>query len=143
MNLSSGRRDEPEINLTSLIDVVFLLLIFFMVTTTFVRQSGLDIRLPDASASAAGTTDEAVEVIVDAADTVYVSGRPLQARKQTLREAIDAASEGDYSRPLRIKADGRASHQTVVTVMDLAAEFGFERVDIATQAAPEGENVTP
>lgn len=135
MKLSPGRREEPELNITSLIDVVFLLLIFFMVTTTFVQESGLDLRLPDASAAASDSADEAVEVVIDAADTVYVGGKALGGFEAELREALGRASDGRIDRPLRIKADGRASHQTVVSVMDMAAEVGFSQVDIATQAA--------
>ncbi len=130
-----GRRtpEEPQINLTSLIDVVFLLLIFFMVTTTFVNNSGLEIRLPEAGSETPAEAENTLEVAVDAADRVYVRGEPVASDPQTLRRELQKLAGGDFQRPLRIRADGRARHQAVVQVMDAAAALGFERVDIATQ----------
>ena len=130
-----GRRslEEPQLNLTSLIDVVFLLLIFFMVTTTFVNNAGLEIRLPEAGGETQAQPDNFVEVAVDAADRIYVRGEPVASDTQTLRKELQQLAGGDYQRPLRIRADGRARHQAVVRVMDVAAALGFKRIDIATQ----------
>lgn len=132
MKLPRTAKGDPEINLTSLIDVVFLLLIFFMVTTTFVPEAGLRLELPEASTESATATDEPLEVVVDAADRAYLDGRPLGAEPDALRAALSAAVD-DAGGGLRIRADGRASHQAVVAVMDAAAAVGFERVDIVTR----------
>lgn len=130
-----GRRslEEPQLNLTSLIDVVFLLLIFFMITTTFVNNNGLEILLPKADDQAPVEASNTLEVAVDATDRVYVRGEAVNPDKLSLRKALQALAGDDFTRPLRIRADGRASHQSVVKVMDAAAALGFERIDIATQ----------
>ena len=129
-----GRRapEEPQLNLTSLIDVVFLLLIFFMVTTTFVKNSGLQIRLPEAGSEVAPAAEENLEVIVDANNRIIVRGAPVTS-DAGLRQQLRAAAGDNFKQPLRIRADGRASHQAVVRVMDAAAALGFAQVDIATQ----------
>lgn len=133
MRLPRAGGEEPQINLTSLIDVVFLLLIFFMVTTTFVPDAGLQLRLPEASAEASPPADRALEVAVDAGDTIYVGGEAVAGEPAPLRARLSAAAGGDFDRSLRIRADGRASHQAVVAVMDAAAALGFAQVDIVTR----------
>ena len=138
MKLARRAAEEPQINLTSLIDVVFLLLIFFMVTTTFVRHSGLDLRLPEAGADSAAVADAPLDVVIDAGGQVYLRGRPLAPDGPSLREALAGAADGDFDQGLRIRADGRASHQSVVEVMDVAATLGFKQVDIATRRVDEG-----
>lgn len=130
-----GRRslEEPQLNLTSLIDVVFLLLIFFMITTTFVNDNGLEILLPEADDQAPVETSNTLEVAIDARNQIYVRGEAVNPDKPSLNKALQSLAGDDYTRPLRIRADGRASHQSVVQVMDAAAALGFERIDIATQ----------
>jgi len=136
MKLGRRNLEEPQINLTSLIDVVFLLLIFFMVTTTFVNSSGLEIILPEAGGETQAAPDNTLEVAVDAADRVYVRGEAVASDPQTLRAELQKLAGGDFDRPLRIRADGRAHHQAVVQLMDIAAKLGFERVDISTLPFP-------
>lgn len=132
MKLPRSHSEEPQIDLTSLIDVVFLLLIFFMVTTTFVPHAGLRLDLPEASAAAVAASDRPLEVVIDADGVVYVEGEGLPPEPAPLRERLSAVVN-DFDRGLRIRADGRASHQAVVTVMDVAAALGFSRVDIVTR----------
>lgn len=137
MKLARRRVEEPQLNLTSLIDVVFLLLIFFMVTTTFVRNPGLQITLPQAGEHQPVSADEEVEVVVDARNRVYIGGKIVAVDAKALRAALQRRAGGNFQQPLLVRADGRASHQSVVGVMDAAAALGFSRVDIATQPVTE------
>lgn len=134
MRLRTRQRDEPELNLTSLIDVVLLLLIFFMLTTTFVRPSQIAIRLPEADASAPPAAEAPVLEIGIAADGSYrVNGRELvDGRPETLEAAIRKLAPELRERRVTLSADGRASHQAVVTAMDVAARMGYVEVSITT-----------
>ncbi len=133
MNLATRPPEEPEVNLTSLIDVVFLLLIFFMVSTSFVKESRLTITLPEAESEAPAAAAERLEVAVTAAGTFLVNGRELVNNSPvTLRRALLEVSGGDTGLPVTIVADADARHQSVVTVMDVAGRMGFVKIDIAT-----------
>lgn len=127
-------RDEPELNLTSLIDVVLLLLIFFMLTTTFVRPSQIAIQLPQAGVSSEVPVDaEELEITVTGTGEFRVNGRALvDARPETLEAAIRKVMPGVAKRHVTLSADGRASHQDVVTAMDVAGRLGFVEVRITT-----------
>lgn len=136
MNFAPRNPEEPEINLISLVDVVFMLLIFFMVTTTFVRSSSLKVSLPQAEQALAREDAAAVVVVVDADGRYYIDGRQLRDRsKDTLERGLRAVV-GDRKPPLVIRADARATHQSVVTVMDVAGRNGFAQLSISTQPAP-------
>ena len=138
MRLNPRPREEPEINLTPLIDVVLVLLIFFMVTTTFIRGTGLHINLPRVVESNATEQAKDVEVAVDAAGHYYVNGRELRdADRGTLTRALGEVAGADRDRPILIKADAAASHQSVVTVMDAAGRLGFSHISIATVSTPK------
>ncbi len=130
----SRRRDmEPEINVTSLIDVVLLLVMFFMVSTSFVRDGHLRLQLPEANASA--TPPASAVTITIASDGSYrVNGQALvNARAATLRAALERVSgDGASGATVTIRADARATHQAVVTAMDVAGKVGFAQVNIAT-----------
>jgi biopolymer transport protein ExbD len=124
---------EPEINVTSLIDVVLLLVMFFMVSTSFVRDGHLRLQLP--AANATPTPAVGAVVITVAADGSYrVNGQALvNAQPATLRRALErVAGEGVAGATLTIRADARATHQAVVTAMDVAGKLGFAQVNIAT-----------
>ncbi|MDX1480951.1 MAG: biopolymer transporter ExbD [Woeseiaceae bacterium] len=138
MKLSARARQEPEINLTSLIDVVFLLLIFFMVSTSFVRQSQLTIHLPEAEAAPPSDEPvEAIDVMITEQGVYLVNGRELvNNRPETVRNALRRVSGGDFSLPLTISADANARHQYVVTAMDVAGRLGFVQINIATVNDP-------
>ena len=130
--------DSPEINLTALIDVVFLLLIFFMVTTTFEWRSELSVELPKASAQEDARHDAVVAVVIDAAGQVHVEGRRLDdARAPALRRALANAARGLDSVQVVISADAQTPHQSVVTVMDAARRAGLYRLTFATRRTEE------
>lgn len=138
MKLSVKPRAEPDVNLTSLIDVVLLLLVFFMVSTTFVKQSEISIRLPEAdSAQRAEPVAERIDIMITEQGTFLINGRELvNSRPETIRNGIDEVSGGDTSLPLTISADADARHQDVVTAMDVAGRMGFVQISIATVDDP-------
>lgn len=123
-----------DINLTPLIDVVFLLLIFFMVTTTFNRESELNINLPEATQKTKPQQeDKSLELVVDASGQYYINGRAVvNTQSQTLVAALGKAMDGSKDLALTIRADARTPHQSVVTAMDSAAKLGLSRIFIAT-----------
>lgn len=141
MKLSLRPRIEPEVNLTSLIDVVFLLLIFFMVSTSFVKQSQISIRLPQADSSAVvEDKPEQIEIMITEQGTYLINGRELvNSRPETIRNALERLSAGDTTLPLTISADANARHQHVVTAMDVAGRLGFTAISIATLNDPADE----
>ena len=138
MNLNVRDRDEPEVNLTSLIDVVFLLLIFFMVSTSFVKQSQLSIRLPQAdNTSIVEELPDFIDLMITEQGTYLVNGRELINNKpETIRNALQKISGGDTSLPITISADANARHQYVITAMDVAGKLGFVQINIATVNDP-------
>ena len=138
MNLNVRERAEPEVNLTSLIDVVLLLLIFFMVSTSFVKQSQISIRLPEAESSAiVEETADFIDVMITEQGTYLVDGRELiNNRPETIRNALLKISGGNTDLPLTISADANARHQFVVTAMDVAGKLGFVKISIATVNDP-------
>ncbi|MCY4469644.1 MAG: biopolymer transporter ExbD [Thiotrichales bacterium] len=138
MKFRTTLRDSPEINLTALIDVVFLLLIFFMVSTTFEWRSELSIELPAASAREIPRDDAIIEVAVDADGNVQVDGRRLDGSEvRTLRRALAAAARGLDSPRVTVSADARTPHQSVVTVMDAARQAGLYRLTFAARLSEE------
>jgi len=138
MNLNVRPRAEPEVNLTSLIDVVLLLLIFFMVSTSFVKQSQISIRLPEAdSAAVVEEVPEQLDIMITEQGTYLVNGRELiNSRPETIRNALQKLSGGNTNLPLTISADANARHQHVVTAMDVAGKLGFVKISIATVNDP-------
>ncbi len=140
MNLRRSRRHDPDVNLTPLIDVVFLLLIFFMVASTFRKEGELDINLPQASNTPVPQPVESVVVAIDAQGDFAVGDEALgQAEGEILKSALEAALNGDRSRPFIIRADGRTPHEAVVRVMDLAGQLGIRRLSIATEPEVQAE----
>ena len=138
MNLKLREKTDPEVNLTSLIDVVFLLLIFFMVSTSFVKQSQIAIRLPQADSSViVEELPDFIDVMITEQGTFLVNGRELVNNKpETIRNALQKISGGDTSLPLTISADANARHQFVITAMDVAGKLGFVQISIATVNDP-------
>ena len=134
MNLRVRPRAEPEVNLTSLIDVVLLLLIFFMVSTSFVKQSQITIRLPEAeSTSIVEENPNQLDIMITEQGTYLVNGRELiNNRPETIRNALQKLSGGNRNLPLTISADANARHQHVVTAMEVAGKLGFVKINIAT-----------
>jgi len=134
MRLSQRKKEEPEVNMTSLIDVVLLLLIFFMVSTSFVKQSRITIQLPQADSTAViEDVPERVDIMITEQGTFLVNNRELvNSRPETIRNALQSVSGGNSSLPLTISADANARHQHVITAMDVAGKLGFTRISIAT-----------
>jgi len=126
-------RDDPELNLISLVDVVLLLLIFFVLTTSFVAQSRLAIRLPEAADTGRDTVAPLLEVTVTARGGFFVNGRALvDNRPDTLMAALRRVMPRGEVHSVTINADARAAHQDVVTAMDVAGRLGITDVHIAT-----------
>ena len=134
MKLSLRSRIQPEVNLTSLIDVVLLLLIFFMVSTSFVKQSQIAIRLPQSdSAAVVEEVPEQINIMITATGTYLVNGRELiNNRPETIRNALRKVSAGNSNLPMTVSADANAKHQYVVTALDVAGRLGFVKINIAT-----------
>tara|TARA_R100001460_G_scaffold7776_2_gene19494 strand:- start:622 stop:1044 length:423 start_codon:yes stop_codon:yes gene_type:complete len=132
------RSQEVSVDLTPLIDVVFLLLIFFMVSTTFTRESHLKVDLPEASGDAAESQASQVDVVITADGQYAVNDRVLvNNQKQTLQKAVEEISDGDSKLPFIITADGQTPHEYVVRAMDVAGHLGFVKLSITTQRAAE------
>ena len=140
MKFRRQTRQDLSVNLTPLIDVVFLLLIFFMVSTTFTRETQLSVDLPEATGLKRDEVDRQVEILIDEQGQYRVNGRALlDTRLRTLQAAMYEVSQGDTTLPLVISADAEAAHQAVVRAMDAAAQMGFSRLSIASiQPAREG-----
>jgi len=138
MKLSLRPRTQPEVNMTSLIDVVLLLLIFFMVSTSFVKQSQINISLPEAENSTlVEEPPEQIDIMITATGTYLVNGRELiNNRPETIRNAMQKVSNGNNKMALTISADANAKHQHVVTAMDVAGRLGFTQISIATVNDP-------
>ncbi len=138
MKFRRQRREEVGINLTPLIDVVFLLLIFFMVSTTFTRETQLNIDLPEAEGKLAKPSPDQIEILIDEQGNYRVNGQGLvDNRTRTLQAAIYKLSAGDTTLPMVITADAQAAHQYVVRAMDAAGKMGFVHLSITTRQ-PEG-----
>ena len=134
MKFRRQRRDEVGINLTPLIDIVFLLLIFFMVSTTFNRETQLSIDLPEAEGTAAQENEDQIEILIDESGRYRVNGQGLvDSRLRTLQAAIYKISAGDTTLPMIITADAQAAHEDVVRAMDAAGQMGFVHLSITTR----------
>ena len=139
MKFRRQRRDDVGVNLTPLIDVVFLLLIFFMVSTTFTRETQLSIDLPEASGQPQDTSDDRIEILIDEGGSYRVNGQALvDARMRTLQAAIYKISAGDTTLPMVITADAQAAHESVVRAMDAAGQMGFVHLSITTRQPAQG-----
>lgn len=134
MRFQVRKREDPDINMTSLIDVVLLLLIFFMMSTKFVDEGRLKVRLPEAGVQPEEASQrDAVEVEITAEGAYLVGGKALiNNSPDTLATALGRASGGNRAVPVTIRADARTTHQSVVTAMDVAGRLGYRQINIAT-----------
>ena len=141
MQLSSSKPEDPEINMTSLIDVVFLLLIFFMVSTTFERQAVLKVDLPEArNVAIPEDQPNSFELVIDPNGLYYLNDRQLvDGTPATLRAAFNEAAGDNRDVPIILRADAQTPHHFVVTAMDVTAQLGFSRLSIATERVTEDE----
>ena len=136
MNLRPRRREEPELNLVPMIDVVLVLLIFFMIATSLRHESKLEIRLPESSGQPLPSNLAQLEVDIDASGRYAVNGQWLEGRDAAaLKAPLQAAAQG-RELPLIVRADGQTPHQAVVTVLDVAGQLGLKQLAIATVNVP-------
>ncbi len=135
MKLQKRVKEEPAVDLTSLIDVVFLLLLFFMVSTTFDQQTVLQVDLPEASAvDVPIDRPETLELVIDANGLMFLNDRRLvDSKERTIKAAFNEVIGDDRDLPLILRADRETPHHFVVTVMDVAAQLGFSNLSIATE----------
>ncbi|NQD37629.1 biopolymer transporter ExbD [Permianibacter sp. IMCC34836] len=133
-------REDLNINLTPLIDVILTLIIFFMVSTRFNRDTQMQVNLPTAGAAPteAALPAEIIEVTVDAAGNFFVNAKPLvNSQLNTLKSALQEVSNGNAELPMVISADGKAPYQAVATAMDAAGQLGFHKLTMAAQSPSE------
>jgi biopolymer transport protein ExbD len=136
MNFQRGRsREEPEINLIPMIDVLLVIIIFLMLTTTYAKFSGLEINLPTADASKQAEQPNEIDVAVTATGQVLVNKSPLAgADVKTIASALQRAA-GERPDPIIvINADAKATHQSVIDVMQAAQGAGYPHISFATQS---------
>lgn len=138
MRIGNDNADEFEINVVSLIDVLLTLLMFFVLTTTFVQQGHMKVSLPQASDAASAPGKDELVVVVDKEGHFFVANnRVLGDDEATLKHAIEAVAGTDRDRQVLLRADGMTPHQAVVTAMDALGQLGFTHLSIAT-APPAG-----
>jgi len=130
-------KEEPTVDMTSLIDVVFLLLLFFMVSTTFERQALMKVELPEASAvEDRAEIPEGLELVIDGEGRMYLNDqRLIDSEPRTIRAAMQQEAGENRDLPLILRADRQTPHHFVVTAMDVAAQLGFRNLSIATDRA--------
>jgi biopolymer transport protein ExbD len=141
MRIASARReDDFEINVISLIDVMLTLLMFFVLTTTFVQHTHMKVTLPQATTAEQIDQREALTIMIDRDGHYYVDNNEvLNPALDTLSEAIERVAGDDHDRPVTLRADAMTPHQSVITAMDALGRLGFTRLSIATtpaQASP-------
>jgi biopolymer transport protein ExbD len=141
MKLQNRTRDEPEINVISLVDVLLVLVLFLMVSTTFMHETKISLQLPKtASEVAAAAPSDKLEIMITQAGSYLVNGRELvNNERRTLRAAIERLTGDKRDLPVFIRADAAATHQSVVTAMDVAGQLGFVKLNIATVTPPEAQ----
>lgn len=124
-----------SIDITPLVDVIFLLLIFFMVSTTFITAPGIHINLPTVSAKLKAEKKKSFEVSINEKNQFYFNGKSI--KKRYLKNALIKAKKEGWTGSLLIRADGRVQHQQVVFVMDIAKQVNINKLSIATQPKRE------
>lgn len=139
MRLQTRVREAPEVNLTSLIDVVLLLLVFFMVSTSFVREAEINLRLPEAAAETSLTVAEHIEIAITQTGNYLVNGRPLVNNdRRTLRAAIEQIAGERRDIPVSVRGDAESTLQSFVTATEIVGQLGFTEVNIAAVTSPDG-----
>lgn len=139
MNFQRGHsRDEPEINLIALIDVLLVILIFLMVTTSYAKFSELQINLPEAGGETANAQVKPIHVSVDTSEHYAINNQGVSfTGVEALSVALKNAA-GDQTDPtIVINADAKAPHQSVINVMEAARQAGFGRITFTTQSQPK------
>jgi len=129
---SRNPEEDVSINLTPLIDVVFLLLIFFMISTTFDTTSQLKIKLPEASQAQSADSARKINLLIDAKGVFYVNSRELTNNKSATLKAALERTMVDGKLPIVIQSDAASPVQSLVTAMDVVGQLGLPQVSIAT-----------
>ena len=133
MRIGASRQDDFEINVISLIDVMLTLLMFFVMTTTFVQHSAMKVALPEASETLQEQQQQALVVMIDSGSRYYVDNNEvLNPSIDTLKDAIGRIAGDDRERTVILRADAMTPHQAVVTAMDALGQLGFTHLSIAT-----------
>jgi biopolymer transport protein ExbD len=136
MRIGASRQEDFEINVISLIDVMLTLLMFFVMTTTFVQHSTMKVVLPEASEVVQDTPSAPLVVMIDASSRFYVdNSEVLNPSVDRLKEAISRIGGDDRERAVVLRADAMTPHQAVVTAMDALGQAGFTHMSIATTPA--------
>ena len=134
MNLSPRKHEEPDVNLTPMIDVVFLLLLFFMVSTSFIRESSLKVHLPEATGQAMQEKKQPVDIVIHADGSILVNDMPLAVMTKPALAKLLKQAVGDNKDPhIIISADANAEYQNIVTAMDTAQQLGYTKLTLATR----------
>jgi biopolymer transport protein ExbD len=134
VNFQRGRpREEPEINLIPMIDVLLVILIFLMITTTYSKFSGLEINLPTADAQQQQDKPNEINVVVTADGTVLVNKTPVTGGVDMISIALHRAGDGVQDPVVIINADAKAMHQNVIDIMQAARKAGLSHISFATQ----------
>ncbi len=144
MQFRRQTQQDEQINLTPLIDVVFLLLIFFMVSTTFTKETHLEVNLPEASVEPVeASNNDTIDIVIQANGDYVVNGQTLVNQQTvTLQRALKMLANGSKAndqRPITITADAETSHQAVVRAMDVAGQLGFSQLRITTRQPTESQ----
>jgi biopolymer transport protein ExbD len=140
VNLAPHATEEPDVNLTPMIDVVFLLLLFFMVSTSFIRESSLKVDLPEAAGQVLANQEQAIDIIINLNGIFIINGTTLEhpSSEELSRYLKDAV--GDNEDPhIIISSDAKAEYQSVVTAMDVAQQLGYSRLTLATRKTTSTE----
>jgi biopolymer transport protein ExbD len=140
MKLQTREREAPEVNLTSLIDVVLLLLVFFMVSTSFVREAEINLSLPEADTESELTVvEEGLEISISRTGNYFINERALLNNdRETLRTAIERLAGDRRDLPVTIRGDAESTLQAFVTATEVVGQLGFTQVQIAAVTAPDG-----
>jgi len=134
MKLSTNKVEDPDVNLTPMIDVVFLLLLFFMISTSFIRESSLKVDLPEATGQTLADQDKPVDIVINANGHFIVNGVTLNAPSPEQLSANLKQAVGENKDPhIIISADANAEYQQIVTAMDVSQQLGYTRLTLATR----------
>ena len=135
MKFKRPNKYDLNINTTPLVDVVFLLLIFFVITPILENSNRIEINLPKATVEQVESSSQAVEVAIERDGGVFVNGLPiLNSNPRILKKELESLSGGDLSMPVVLYADGEVSHQFVVNIMSIIKNIGFEGLQLAIES---------
>ena len=140
MNLAPQSSEEPDVNLTPMIDVVFLLLLFFMVSTSFIRESSLKVDLPEAAGQVLAEQEQSIDIIINLNGQFVINGNTLiNPSSEQLSDHLKRAVGDNEDPHVIISADAKAEYQSIVTAMDVAQQLGYSRLTLATRQSVSSE----